>query len=90
MNDAIAGAVPMLLIPEPGHWQVETIRMATVDEGYAQSIPYPEFRRNPVEALDERIRSMRPVWEHVRNRMKQVLRGRERSIVEQILRKTEF
>ncbi len=35
VNDAIARHVPLLLIPEPGHWQVEKIREAVESMGLA-------------------------------------------------------
>ena len=54
VNDAIGRRVPLVLIPEPGQWQVERIRKALEDEGLAgQSIPFAVFTSNPKETIKE-------------------------------------
>lgn len=82
VNDALACAVPRLLVPEPGHWQVDAIHRATVDEGYGVSLPYVEFVKDPGAAIHSQFLSLEPLWNQIRQRMiTKIKRGREESIV---------
>ncbi|MEZ5403279.1 MAG: glycosyltransferase [Bryobacteraceae bacterium] len=47
VNDAIAHRVPLLLMDEPGHWQVERIRQQAEAAGIARTLPLTLFRRQP-------------------------------------------
>lgn len=88
VNDCLACAVPMLLVPEPGHWQVEAIRTAAVDEGFAVPLPYSDFVRDPVGALDSRIVPLMSLWSHMNQRMKGFSRSRETAVAQQLLNAT--
>jgi len=45
VNDAIAFRVPLTLVQEPGHTQVERIRHSCLDLGLAHSVSLEKFRR---------------------------------------------
>ena len=90
VNDSLACAVPMLLVPEPGHWQIETIHKAAIDGGYALSLPYNEFLKDPVYALDDKIVPLRAFWKNIKQRIIEFPRGREIFVVKEILRKVRF
>jgi hypothetical protein len=51
VNDAIATRVPVLLVEEPGHWQVEAIRQSAVAMGLARSVPLDHLRRAPARCV---------------------------------------
>jgi hypothetical protein len=85
VNDAIACGVPLLLVPEPGHWQVEAIHQAVIDQGYGLPLPHAEFVNDPVGALDARVQPFKPVWDHIRTQMLRVPRGCENSLVRRML-----
>ena len=86
VNDALACAVPLLLVPEPGHWQVDAIHKATIDEGYGVSLPYQEFVDQPSSAVHRRFLALESLWVQIRDRMRgTVKRGCEVGLVERIL-----
>lgn len=88
VNDSIACGVPMLLVPEPGHWQVQAIHTAVLDEGYGLPLPHDEFVRDPKGALDARVHLFKPLWDHIRAQMSSVQRAREISVARRILHET--
>lgn len=47
VNDAIACAVPLVLVEEPGMWQVEQIRQSCLRMGIAEGVSLSEFQRRP-------------------------------------------
>ncbi|MBN1284926.1 MAG: hypothetical protein JXB47_05990 [Anaerolineae bacterium] len=46
VNNAIAFRVPLMLVEEPGMWQVEQIRRACLTRHIAQGVTFDEFREN--------------------------------------------
>jgi hypothetical protein len=61
VNDAIAQRVPLILVEEPGHWQVEEIRRACAAAGVARTVSLDRFLRQPravLEGSHGRLRSL--------------------------------
>jgi hypothetical protein len=91
VNDAIACAKPLVLVAEPHHWQVETIRRMAVDDGYAVSVSYEKFKKSPVETLEEQIRLLGiglpspSLWDAIQKKMSTCSRNRETSVAESLL-----
>jgi hypothetical protein len=55
VNDAISSRVPLILVEEPGHWQVEQIRQSCLRMGIAKGIMLNQFQklgRKCVESKD--------------------------------------
>lgn len=88
VNDSIACGVPMLLVPEPGHWQVQAIHTAVLDDGYGLPLPHDEFVRDPKGALDARVQPFKPLWDHIRAQMSSSRRACEISVAQRILHET--
>ncbi len=63
VSDAIAHRVPLLLVEEPGMWQVEQIRQACLQLGLAKSTTLTDFQskgRAIMENVHHHLRSLAP------------------------------
>jgi hypothetical protein len=59
VSDAIAHRVPLILVEEPGHWQVEEIRRSCAAAGLARLASLDRFRKQPravIESSPGRLR----------------------------------
>ena len=52
VNNALAFRVPLVLIEEPGMWQVEQIRRSCVTMGIAESFSLEDFRQQPRQCIE--------------------------------------
>ena len=84
LMDAWATGVCSLLVPQPGHAQVEEVHQAAVDAGLALGLPFDQFWKDPVETIN-RAMTGDNVWSDVKKKMTAFARNRQSFIVQQIL-----
>ncbi len=68
VNDALAHGVPLVLVEEPGMWQVEQIRQSCLSLGIAEGVTLKEFRGSPracVESPDGGLRRLKEQRERI-------------------------
>lgn len=68
VNDALACAVPLILVEEPGMWQVEQIRQSCLRMGLAEGVALSEFQehhRACVEVRDGRLKMLQDQREQI-------------------------
>ena len=68
VNDAIACRVPLVLVEEPGMWQVEQIRQSCVALQIAESVTLEEFKlrgRDCVETDDGQLKRLKEQQERM-------------------------
>lgn len=82
--DACATRVCSLLVPQPGHSQVEEVHQGTVDAGLAFGLPFDQFWRDPVSTIG-RAMAYDQLWADVRRQMMRLACNRQVFIVQQIL-----
>jgi hypothetical protein len=82
--DALATRVSTLLVPQPGHAQVEDVHRATVEAGVAFGLPFEDVWKEPLSTIGS-VMAYDELWADVRRRMTAWRRNREGAVVEQIL-----
>jgi len=68
VNDALANGVPLVLVEEPGMWQVEQIRQACLSMGIAEGATLKDLRESPracVESADGGLRKLEKQRERI-------------------------
>jgi hypothetical protein len=63
VNDAIAFRAPLVLVEEPGMWQVEQIRRACVEMGLAESASLEEFRHLGRKCVEAAGGDLKPLFQ---------------------------
>lgn len=68
VNDALANGVPLVLVEEPGMWQVEQIRQSCLRMSIAEGVTLKDFRESPracVESADGRLKNLEKQRERI-------------------------
>jgi hypothetical protein len=84
-NDAIACRTPMCCVEEPGHWQVENIRINMEEAGLTRTIRLDEFRINPVGILEREVLERGKENSEIKLAMEKIPKEREVFVVNRIL-----
>jgi hypothetical protein len=67
VNDAISARVPLILVEEPGHWQVESIRQACLNMEIAQAVSLEEFQKGGRACVETNNRNLKSLDEQKGN-----------------------
>jgi hypothetical protein len=98
VNDALAAAIPLVLVPEPAHWQVRAIHRSVLESGFGvrivcESVPDREafegFRRAPAATLRAALQANAHAREAVRSKMMDYGGGGQKEVVDEMVRTIE-
>ena len=70
VNNAIAFRVPLVLVEEPGMWQVEQIRRSCLDMGLAEGVSLNDFMQNSRQSVEDSNGELRKLQSQQRNMQK--------------------
>ena len=64
VNNAIAFRVPLVLVEEPGMWQVEQIRRSCVSMGLAEGVSLDDFMKNSRQCVEDTHGDLKDLKSH--------------------------
>ena len=70
VNNAIAFRVPLVLVEEPGMWQVEQIRRSCLDMGLAEGVSLNDFMQNSRQCVEDSNAELKNLQAQQRNMQK--------------------
>ena len=70
VNNAIAFRVPLILVQEPGMWQVEQIRRSCLEMGLAEGVSLPDFMQNSRQCVEDSNGELKNLQAQQRNMQK--------------------